>query len=62
VILNVVGGIVGTLLSNWLISHLMGVGTINQGELSIIPAMLVLPVCMVILLTIVNLLRRGRPR
>jgi uncharacterized membrane protein YeaQ/YmgE (transglycosylase-associated protein family) len=60
-ILNVVVGIVGALLGGWLISPLIGIGTINQDALSM-PAMLVSLVGAVILLAIVNLVRRGRPR
>jgi|GEM_PF-45726 len=61
VILNVVVGIVGAMLGGWLLSPLVGVGTINQNALSI-PAMLVSLVGAVILLAIVNLFNRGRAR
>ncbi len=61
VILNVVVGIIGAMLGGWLISPLVGVGTINQNNFSL-PAMLVSLVGAVILLAIVNLFRRGRPR
>ena len=61
VVLNVVVGIVGALLGGWLISPLVGVGTINQDAFSL-PAMLVSLVGAVILLAIVNLFRRGRVR
>ena len=61
VILNVVVGIVGALLGGWLISPLIGWPTINQDAFSL-PAMLVSLVGAVILLAIVNLVRRGRPR
>jgi uncharacterized membrane protein YeaQ/YmgE (transglycosylase-associated protein family) len=60
-ILNVVVGIVGAMLGGWLISPLVGVGTINQSALSL-PAMLVSLAGAVILLAIVNLFRRGRAR
>jgi uncharacterized membrane protein YeaQ/YmgE (transglycosylase-associated protein family) len=60
-ILNVVVGIVGALLGGWLISPLVGVGTINQDALSI-PAILVSLVGAIILLAIVNLVRRGKAR
>jgi uncharacterized membrane protein YeaQ/YmgE (transglycosylase-associated protein family) len=60
-ILNVVVGIVGALLGGWLISPLVGVGTINQDALSI-PAILVSLVGAIILLAIVNLVRRGKTR
>ena len=61
VILNVVVGIVGAALGGWLISPLLGVGTINQGAFSI-GALLVSLLGAVILLAIVNLFRRGSPR
>ena len=61
VILNVVVGIIGAMLGGWLISPLVGVGTINQDNFSL-PAMLVSLVGAIILLGIVNLFRRGRTR
>lgn len=61
IILNVVVGIVGAMLDGWLISPMVGVGTINQNALSV-PAMLVSLAGAVILLTIVNLFNRGRAR
>lgn len=61
VILNVVVGIVGAMLGGWFISPLVGVGTINQNAFSI-PAMLVSLVGAIILLAIVNLVRRGTAR
>lgn len=61
ILLNVVVGIVGAMVGGWLISPLIGVGTINQNALSI-PAMLVPLVGAVILLAIVNLFNRGRAR
>jgi len=59
VILNVVVGIVGAFIGGWLISPLVGVPTINQDAFSI-GALLVSLVGAVILLAIVNLLRRRR--
>jgi uncharacterized membrane protein YeaQ/YmgE (transglycosylase-associated protein family) len=59
--LNVVVGIVGAMLGGWLISPLVGVGTINQNNFSL-PAMLVSFVGAAILLAIVNLFRRGTAR
>lgn len=35
-ILNVVVGIVGALLGGWLLSPLLGAGTVNQGDFSIL--------------------------
>ncbi|MEP7062786.1 MAG: GlsB/YeaQ/YmgE family stress response membrane protein [Betaproteobacteria bacterium] len=61
VILNIVVGIVGALLGGWVISPLVGVPTINQDAFSI-PAMLVSLIGAVILLGIVNLVRRGQAR
>ena len=55
--LNVVVGIVGALLGGWVISPLVGVGTINQDNFSV-PALLVSFFGAVILLGIVNLIRR----
>jgi uncharacterized membrane protein YeaQ/YmgE (transglycosylase-associated protein family) len=60
-ILNIVVGIVGALLGGWLLAPLFGTGTINQGEFSL-PSLLVSFLGAVILLAIVNLLRRGRTR
>ena len=60
IILNVIVGIVGALLAGWLISPLVGVGSINDG-LSI-GSFLVSLVGAVILLAIVNLFTRGRTR
>lgn len=61
VFLNIVVGIVGAFLGGLLISPLVGIGTINQGGLSI-GSLLVSLVGAVILLAIVNMFRRGRPR
>ena len=61
IILNVVVGIVGAMLGGWLISPLVGVGTINQNSFSM-PALAVSLVGAVILLAIVNLFRRGSAR
>lgn len=61
VLLNVVVGIIGAMLGGWLISPLLGVGTINQNTFSI-GAMAVSLAGAVILLAIVNLFRRGSVR
>ena len=55
--LNVVVGIVGAMLGGWLISPMVGVGTINQNNFSM-GALLVSFVGAVLLLGIVNLVRR----
>ena len=59
-ILNVVVGIVGALLGGFLLSPLIGSGTINQNNFSL-PALAVSFGGAVILLFIVNMFRRGRP-
>lgn len=61
ILLNIVVGIIGALLGGWLISPLVGQPTINQNAFSI-GALLVSLVGAVILLAIVNLLRRGSVR
>jgi uncharacterized membrane protein YeaQ/YmgE (transglycosylase-associated protein family) len=60
-VLNVVVGIVGALLGGWLLSPLVGAGTVNQGDLSLM-GLLVSLAGSVILLFLVNMLRRGTPR
>jgi uncharacterized membrane protein YeaQ/YmgE (transglycosylase-associated protein family) len=59
-ILNIVVGIVGALLAGWILSPLLGIGTINDGFS--IGAFVVSLVGAVILLAIVNLFRRGSVR
>lgn len=61
VLLNVIVGIVGALLGGWFISPLVGVPTINQGVFSL-GALLVSLIGAVVLLAIVNLVRRGTAR
>lgn len=61
IILNVVVGIVGAMLGGWLISPLVGAGTINQDNFSL-PALMVSFAGAAILLAIVNLFRRGSVR
>ena len=60
ILLNVVVGIVGALLGGWLISPLVGVGTINEGIS--IGSVVVSLIGAIILRAIVNLFRRGRVR
>ncbi|MCX8521314.1 MAG: GlsB/YeaQ/YmgE family stress response membrane protein [Rhodoferax sp.] len=60
-LMNVVVGIVGAMLAGWLISPMVGVGTINQDNFSL-PSMVVSLIGAVILLAIVNVLRRGSTR
>jgi uncharacterized membrane protein YeaQ/YmgE (transglycosylase-associated protein family) len=59
--LNVVVGIVGALLGGWLLSPLVGAGTLNQGDFSLM-GLLVSFGGAVILLLVVNLVRRGTAR
>lgn len=60
-LLNIVVGIIGALLGGWLLAPLFGTGTINQNDFSI-SSLLVSFLGAVILLMVVNLLRRGRTR
>jgi uncharacterized membrane protein YeaQ/YmgE (transglycosylase-associated protein family) len=60
-LLNIIVGIVGAALAGFIISPLLGIPTINQNVFSI-GALLVSLVGAVILLAIVNMFRRGRPR
>ena len=60
-ILNIVVGIIGAVLGGWLLSPLFGTGTINSDDFSI-TSLLVSFLGAVILLAIVNLLRRGKVR
>jgi uncharacterized membrane protein YeaQ/YmgE (transglycosylase-associated protein family) len=61
IILNVVVGIIGALLGGWLLAPLFGTGTINQNDFSL-SGLLVSLLGAVILLAIVNLIRRGSAR
>lgn len=61
IILNVVVGIIGAMLGGWLISPMLGAGTINQDNFSL-PALLVSFIGAAILLAIVNVVRRGSVR
>ena len=60
-ILNIVVGIIGALLAGWFISPLVGIGTINQSDFSL-PSLVVSLIGAIVLLAIVNLIRRGRVR
>jgi uncharacterized membrane protein YeaQ/YmgE (transglycosylase-associated protein family) len=60
-VLNVVVGIVGAVLGGFLLSPLLGAGTVNSGDFSI-AGLGVSLLGSIILLAIVNLLRRGRAR
>ena len=60
ILLNIVVGIVGAVLGGWLISPLVGAGTINDG-LSL-ASFVVSLLGATILLALVNLIMRGRVR
>lgn len=61
IFLNVVVGVVGALVAGWVISPLVGSGTINQGNFSM-SSLVASLVGAVILLAVVNLFRRGAMR
>ncbi len=61
ILLNIVVGIVGALVGAWLISPLVGAGTINQHEFSLAGLGLSF-LGALILLAIVNSFRRGTAR
>lgn len=60
ILLNVIVGIVGALLAGFIVSPMIGVGTINEGVS--LATFLVSLLGAVILLAIVNLFRRGSVR
>lgn len=60
-LLNVVIGIVGAALGGWFLSPLVGVSTINQSNFTA-ASLVVSFLGAVVLLAIVNLVRRGVPR
>ena len=59
--LNVIVGIVGAAIGGWFLSPLVGAGTINQGSFSV-GALVVSLLGAIVLLAIVNLVRRGSAR
>lgn len=61
IVLNIVVGVIGALLGGWLLAPLFGTGTINQGDFSL-SGLLVSFLGAVVLLAIVNLIRRGTAR
>jgi uncharacterized membrane protein YeaQ/YmgE (transglycosylase-associated protein family) len=61
IILNIVVGIIGAMLGGYFLAPLFGTGTLNSGDFSL-PALLVSLLGAVILLGIVNLVRRGKLR
>ena len=61
IFLNVIVGIVGAAVGGWIISPLVGVGTINQDVFNV-GALLVSLMGAIILLALINLFRRGSVR
>ncbi len=61
IFLNVIVGVVGALVAGWIISPLVGIPTISQDVFSL-PALLVSLLGAIVLLGVVNLVRRGRIR
>jgi uncharacterized membrane protein YeaQ/YmgE (transglycosylase-associated protein family) len=61
IFLNVIVGIVGALIAGFVLTPLLGRGTINSGDFSLMGLVLSL-VGAIILLAIVNLMRRGAVR
>ena len=61
VFLNVIVGIVGSMVGGWLISPLVGAGTVNQGDFSL-GGLVVSLIGAIILLAIVKLIRRDKAR
>jgi uncharacterized membrane protein YeaQ/YmgE (transglycosylase-associated protein family) len=61
IFLNIVVGIVGSMLAGWFISPLLGAATINQNDFSL-PGLLVSFLGAIVLLAIVNLVKRGTVR
>ena len=60
-ILWILVGVVGALIAGWIISPLVGIPTINQDAFSL-PALLVSLLGAIVLLGVVNLVRRDRIR
>jgi uncharacterized membrane protein YeaQ/YmgE (transglycosylase-associated protein family) len=60
-LLNIVVGIVGAFLAGLVVTPLLGIGTINQGNFSL-PALIVSLLGAVVLLALVSLFRRGTSR
>ena len=61
IFLNIIVGIVGAVLGGWLLAPLAGAGTINNGDFSL-PGLGVSFLGALILLALVNLVRRGAVR
>jgi uncharacterized membrane protein YeaQ/YmgE (transglycosylase-associated protein family) len=61
ILLNVVVGIIGSLLGGFLLGPLLGGGNLLSGNLDVMTLVVAL-LGAIILLAIVNMFRRGRPR
>jgi uncharacterized membrane protein YeaQ/YmgE (transglycosylase-associated protein family) len=61
IFLNIMVGIIGAMVAGLLLTPLLGIGTINQNNLSL-PALFVSLLGSIILLALVNLFRRGSVR
>ena len=61
IFLNVIVGIVGAMLGGWLLAPIFGAGSINQGDFSMM-GLIVSFLGAIILLALVNLVRRGALR
>ena len=55
-ILNIVVGVVGALIGGWLLSPMLGAGTVNQGDFSLMGLLVSLGGA-IVLLFVVNLVR-----
>jgi uncharacterized membrane protein YeaQ/YmgE (transglycosylase-associated protein family) len=60
-VLNVVVGIIGALLAGWFLAPMLGTGTINTDDFSLV-SLGISFVGALVLLAIVNVFRRGRIR
>lgn len=61
ILLNIVVGIIGSLLGGFLLGPLLGGGNLLDGDFNIMTLVVAL-LGAIILLAIVNMFRRGRPR
>ena len=61
IFLNVVVGIVGSMLGGWLVAPLLGSATVNQNDFSV-TGLIASLIGALILLAIVNFFRRGKIR
>src|SRR4051812_37155548 len=61
ILMNVVIGIVGAVLGGWLLGPMVGGGTINSGDFSMVSIVVSL-IGALVLLAVVNVLRRGSAR